>query len=326
MKGLPSKRVSSNFLVGVFVFFGTLCILGAIIWLGYSQLLKETIEYVTYFDTSVEGLEPGSAVKYQGVPIGTVSKIQVAPDTRLVEVVMQVNKHLAINDSIRAKLEFAGIAGGKFVQLHYLSDSVLLKTTPQINFEIPEKYIFIKSSPSGFQEFEISAKQLLENIQKFEFGEVSKSAVNFLNSISAFFNNKQLASTVANLDSTTRNLNELLVSANQSNIISNLSKTSDTLYKTALELKQVANSLNAEIQGLNLKSHIDRAFALYDTAILSATKVIDKISFRTENVLFEINEAVDEIRTTNKQLRKSLRAISESPSTIFLSYPPKPEK
>ena len=42
--------------------------------------------YVTYFDESVQGLQVDSIVKFRGVDIGTVRKIGVAPDQRLVEV------------------------------------------------------------------------------------------------------------------------------------------------------------------------------------------------------------------------------------------------
>ena len=49
-------------------------------WLSANKFLKEQIYYVTYFDGSVEGLNVGSPVKYQGVPCGAVQALEVAPD------------------------------------------------------------------------------------------------------------------------------------------------------------------------------------------------------------------------------------------------------
>jgi len=47
--------------------------------------------YATYFDESVQGLQVDSAIKYRGVEIGKVQSIGVAPDYRLIEVIMKID-------------------------------------------------------------------------------------------------------------------------------------------------------------------------------------------------------------------------------------------
>ena len=58
--------------VGIFVIAATLIGVGTAIWLGASRFFENTSLMVTYFSESVQGLEPGSAVKYRGVPAGRV--------------------------------------------------------------------------------------------------------------------------------------------------------------------------------------------------------------------------------------------------------------
>jgi phospholipid/cholesterol/gamma-HCH transport system substrate-binding protein len=82
---------TSKFLIGLFVITGLLIGAVVIIWVSAADLFMKGSTYVTYFDESVQGLQNDSAVKYRGVEIGKVDSIKVAPDYRLIEVVMKIN-------------------------------------------------------------------------------------------------------------------------------------------------------------------------------------------------------------------------------------------
>lgn len=86
-----ARKKSVYFVVGFFVTVGTLAAVSMILWLGASKYLRKGVKYVTYFDESVQGLQVDSAVKYRGVEIGSVEKIRVAPDDRLIEVVIKAD-------------------------------------------------------------------------------------------------------------------------------------------------------------------------------------------------------------------------------------------
>ena len=70
MAEIKSRKKNQPFLVGLFTLLGLSIIIVTIIWLGANEFFKQQKFYVTYFDTSVEGLTIGSPVKYQGVPVG----------------------------------------------------------------------------------------------------------------------------------------------------------------------------------------------------------------------------------------------------------------
>ena len=67
-----------KFEVGIFVIIATAIGIGAVVWLGASRFFQETQHFVTYFSESVQGLDPGSSVKYRGVPAGRVDTISIA--------------------------------------------------------------------------------------------------------------------------------------------------------------------------------------------------------------------------------------------------------
>ncbi|RLB41487.1 MAG: hypothetical protein DRH12_08010 [Deltaproteobacteria bacterium] len=93
----------SKFAVGLFVLGGSIAAVVLLIFLGATHLFQKGQYYVTYFDESVQGLIKDSPVKYRGVPIGRVDRIRVAPDGRLVEVVLKVESGAKLDDTIVAQ-------------------------------------------------------------------------------------------------------------------------------------------------------------------------------------------------------------------------------
>src|SRR4051812_46819040 len=77
---------TNHWKLGLFVVVGIVMSLTTVAVLGARSLRTEVGRYVSYFDESVQGLEVGSPIKFRGVTIGTVARIDVAPDHRHVEV------------------------------------------------------------------------------------------------------------------------------------------------------------------------------------------------------------------------------------------------
>ena len=75
----------------MFVFFGVVTAIALVFVYGAGRYLHETRQYVTYFAESVQGLEVNAPVKFRGLQIGRVEDIKLAPDGRLIEVLMRVD-------------------------------------------------------------------------------------------------------------------------------------------------------------------------------------------------------------------------------------------
>jgi phospholipid/cholesterol/gamma-HCH transport system substrate-binding protein len=79
---------------------------------------KGTSYFITFKETSVNGLLVGAPVKYQGVEVGKVSNIKVHPDdlsSILVE--LEIDKYFPMKIDMSATMTFAGITGSKFIEL-----------------------------------------------------------------------------------------------------------------------------------------------------------------------------------------------------------------
>ena len=95
-----SKKASPT-LVGLFVLGAILIAVGAIVFLGTTRLFTKEKKCVCFFRQSVTGLQVGAAVKFKGVPIGQVTKIQIRfdPDaTSYVKILFRINTDTVVNN------------------------------------------------------------------------------------------------------------------------------------------------------------------------------------------------------------------------------------
>jgi ABC-type transporter Mla subunit MlaD len=323
-KKIATRRFSSPFLIGLFIIVGSFVLIALIIWLGASQLFTENQSYVTYFDTSVEGLETGSPVKYQGVPVGTIDAIHVAPDGKLIEVVMKIEKDIDIDSKLRIKAEYAGIAGGKFLQLFYPTEPDVANIYPKLNFE--PKYPVIRSAPSGIERMETAVRDIITDLQQFRAKDISDATLRLLNNSNQFFENKQLYDIVANLNKSSLALHSFLANLDTSGIAQNIAATSRNFYETSNRLEKFTDSLNRQIANLNLKYKLDNAFAQIDTTLATTKSTVSNLGYRGESLLYGISETLEQLKVTNRQIRKTLRGLSDNPTAVFFSDPPPKEK
>ena len=146
--------------LGLFVIVGIGVALAALLLLGARSWGKKTVEVVSYFDESVQGLEQGTSVKFRGVTVGRVSAIDIARDLRHVQVTSELSvekvsrldlglsgnklKRNKIPPDLRVQLAQTGITGVRFVLIDFFDP----KSNPvePLPFETPSNYIPTASS------------------------------------------------------------------------------------------------------------------------------------------------------------------------------------
>ena len=157
---------TNHWKIGLFVVLGVVLAMATVAYLGARSLKKESVEYVTFFDESVQGLDLSSPVKFRGVTIGTVSSIDVAPDQRHVAVYYDLgvkalkrlgldtkkgadsksaDTKIAIPPGLRVQLASAGVTGVKFLQIDFFP--VEQYPEPELPFGKPGNYIPGAASP-----------------------------------------------------------------------------------------------------------------------------------------------------------------------------------
>lgn len=135
---------TNHYKLGLFVLLGMGLALAFVVSLGASNWNEATVRYDSYFDESIQGLEPGSPVKFRGVTVGRVAAIGIAPDQRHVRVGCELavpdlqrnnlggsgESALAIHPDLRAQLAQAGLTGVKFVLLDYFDEAEPIEELP----------------------------------------------------------------------------------------------------------------------------------------------------------------------------------------------------
>lgn len=141
--------------LGLFVIVGFGVAFAALVLFGAHSWSKDTVEFVSFFDESVQGLEIGSPVKFRGVTVGRVSAIDIAENLRHVQVTSELNVEqvgrlnlgthskghsgIVMHPDMRVQLAQAGITGVKFILIDFFES----KTNPVVPlpFKPPRNYI-----------------------------------------------------------------------------------------------------------------------------------------------------------------------------------------
>ena len=196
---------ASKFLIGLFVITGTMIAVIIIIWVGAADFFMSGSTYVTYFDESVQGLQADSAVKYRGVEVGKVKSISVAPDDRLIEVVMKVDLTEDLQSNTETQLRTAGITGIVFIELDQVKPGEK-SSSPTITFKT--KYPVIPSRRSDISRFLADTNEIMKNIKAIDFSGLSDQLKNTTKAVETFLAGKHTGNIMANLESTTANIDK----------------------------------------------------------------------------------------------------------------------
>ena len=194
-------------MVGLFVITGVFIGAAAIVWVGAANYFQKGARYVTYFDESVQGLQVDSRVKYRGVDVGSVERIGVAPDQRLVEVVIKIDLEGDVENNMVTQLKAAGITGIVFVELdrHYHDEQAFLPPAG-----MKTDYPVIPSQPSQTKQMLSSIDRIMDMIVQVDLKGISDQIRLTSRSIETFFTNKEMTNIVRNLDTTTAALERSL--------------------------------------------------------------------------------------------------------------------
>jgi len=109
---------ASHFVIGLFVLIMTGAAFGFVIWLAKLEVDRELDYYTVLFDDGVAGLSVGGDVRYNGIPVGSVTSIVLDPnDSRRVKVAVEVPANTPVRQGTEARLALQGITGVAYVEL-----------------------------------------------------------------------------------------------------------------------------------------------------------------------------------------------------------------
>ena len=296
--------------VGIFVIIAVVIGLGAAIWLGASRYLADESQAVTFFSESVQGLDPGAAVKYRGVPAGRVDQIKIAPDGDLIEVVMSIDNRYAemlVKDpTLRAQLQLSGITGLRYVEIDRQSGDAL-ENAPTLSFE-PE-YPLIPSTPSQFK----AIQEALEDI----YGRVMSV---------------DLAGISGDIRATLQSADQLLRDDRVQRILNNLSTITDSASRVTLNMEKATEGVRLEPVVAELRQATVEAKGLIGDLregqtgrdLRSAVREVDGLARTSQSFVLDLQGLVERLNRTTDNLQQLTEALRQQPSSLLFSSPPPP--
>ena len=340
---------TSNFMLGLFVTIGVLLAAAAILWWGASKYFQKGSPHVTYFDESVQGLQVDSSVKYRGVDVGRVEQIRVAPDNKLIAVIMKIELQGDVEKNTVAQLKAAGITGIVFVDLDRRNpeDPDL---SPKLAFT-PD-YPLIPSRPSQVNKILTGIDVVMEKVKDVDFQEVFRQTEKEVRDLSAqiqqtaksmegFFKGPASQSILKNVESATRRADEglfriekILAEGNLERILARTESAATRMDRSLVRVDKVlaeanVESLRQDVQSVlqesrnvltALKEEI-RSMKLGETT-LPVRELAENLDKRTRTIGNEIRILSENLRRASERFEIILENAETRPSDFIFSGPP----
>ena len=245
--------------VGTFVLAVIFLAFVAILWLGSTEFGQQAKRYYIFFRGSVAGLNKGSQVQYNGIPVGRVVDIRVDPNNlEQIQVMVEIDTSIVeIKSDARAFLDANILNGIATIQIRggTLEASDLAPAPGH-------KYPVIKAGRSELEEVKASLPELVADI---------KTAAHSLNALLDEQNRQAVSDTLRNVQTITsalvepsKEVNEVVDNANKAVVelrtfFQNLDQSytekgglKDQLSQTLGDADRLAKNLNEASRQLQL--------------------------------------------------------------------------
>jgi phospholipid/cholesterol/gamma-HCH transport system substrate-binding protein len=317
--------IKTKFSVGIFVLLGLFVAFIAIIWLGMSHFFEQGQLYSAYFDDSVQGLAIDSPVKYRGVTIGRVADILVAPDAKLIEIVLKIESDMKPDKNIVAQLKSVGITGIMFVELD-IKRRGEPDLSPPLNF--PPRYTVIDTKPSEIRSLIDNINDVIKQLQNMDLGGISDKFKKTLDGINIAVNDAKignLSSDIrASLDRWNAAMDSIENAGNTFKLFTlNTDKTISNLNGTLAKVDKIVADNQDGISKIieNFNQTVNSAGNL----IQKGTSLVEKTDYNLSSLQKQLLATMQSIEKTSETLNRSIELISDQPSTLLFGNPP-PEK
>ncbi|MHB8092950.1 MAG: MlaD family protein [Syntrophales bacterium] len=320
----------TKFITGLFVLSGLLLGAIAIIWLGASDIFLKGALYNVYFDESVQGLQVDSTVKYRGVEIGKVESIKVAPDNKLIEVVMKIDLSSDLQKNTYAQLRTAGITGIVFIELDRISPDIVVDFR---DVPFSSDYPIIPSRRSETSRLLSDANTILRNVKAIDFKGVSEQIKDSARSLEVFMTDRRLTRIIANLESASLNLDrsaagikEKIDTFETESVRKDISATLAETHVLIKSTRQEISATLAETRGLIISARQEIEAMQLPRQAAKAGEAIEALDKSSRSVALKLQDSAENLRTASESLKNLAESLKNNPSELIFSRPAPPRK
>lgn len=282
-------------LIGAFTIGVFLLALGFVMWMSKSSGDRRLAEYEVVFNEAVTGLSVGGLVQYNGIKVGEVSALSLAPDDpRKVIARVKLDSAAPVRQDTRAKLGLQGVTGLAFIQLSGGSpESPPLQPTRE--HPIPQ----IPSEESALSKLLASGEDAVTSVNDILWR---------MNEILSDENVAHIGKTLQNIDSITSTLAEQR--ADIGGAVQQLTEATGQIRHTLTAITQMANTTNALVRDdvRTLLKSTDKALSTIGKVAESADMLIDDNRGAIDRFA---NQGLRQLGPTLSELHETLRSLKQ---------------
>ncbi|MFT4257014.1 MAG: MlaD family protein [Pseudoxanthomonas sp.] len=289
-------------LIGAFTLLVSAGLLLFGLWAAKYSTERTWQEYRVVFNEAVTGLSAGSPVQYNGISIGSITKLSLAPnDPRQVIARIRLDAEAPVKTDTRAKLAITSLTGPTIIQLSGGSPQAPALTSVDRS-EAP----IIKTTPSALQNITDTANRIVDR----------------LDTVLSEANMASIGNTLQNLDAVTgsiaaqkEDLQALIVNARQAS-----EKLDATLATTQGTMERLDRNLVQQLPQLVEK--LDSTLARLDSAADNADAILGEnraaISNFANDGLAQLGPTLTELRGLVRDLRRVSDRLEGNPARYLL--------
>jgi ABC-type transporter Mla subunit MlaD len=325
------------FKLGLFVLGAVAIGVTAVVVLGAGTLLEKKLPVETYVDESIQGLDVGAPVKFRGVRVGELEKIDFVTqaygvkDGRIRLLIAlhpestprsvsqgdprEVCERMA-NEGMRIRLASAGLTGGTYLELDLMEP----KEHPPMEISWTPQYPYIPSVPSTGIRLTTHVENILEHVEKMKLDTISEKIVVLLESLDGLV--KKVDPALADIGKVATDADGLIKDARRV-VNEDLGKDLKSLVTTTRDVmeKEVGPAVR------NIRASVDHVPPTFDK-IDATLERIGATLRRVDRTLAEnggsMDEALDNLRVVTQDLRDLTGQVKRYPaSALFGEAPPK---
>ena len=289
-------------LIGVFTLIVSLFLLLFALWAAKYSSEQSWREYLVVFNEPVTGLSEGSTVQYNGISVGVVQRLRLAPDDpRRVIAQLRLQADAPIKADTRAKISMPSLTGSPIIQLTGGSPG-----SPALADVDPREIPVIQTEASALQNIADTANRLVARLDQVLSEE----------------NVKRVAATLENIESMTgavaeqrEDLRALIVNARQAS-----EQLQGTLATTNRAVEDIDRELVAKLPGL--VSRLDSTLNSLDSAAGNADAILGEnraaINSFANDGLAQLGPSLGELRLLVRDLRRISDQFDAGPARYLL--------
>ena len=292
---------AQKFRLGIFVIIGMVILSAFIIIPIGMKMSQHQKTYVSYFEgESLQGLEQGAAVKFNGVAIGTVQRVTyTAEDINKMKVELSVMESFPMRVDMYATTGLIGITGLKYVEISGGSNgAAMLKA----GGEVPTR-------SSLFASVGEKAEVLIGKVE---------TLLNHLNTVTDPDSLRSVKIIMDNLAGLTGDARTVFSSVGgvvpaAVRIIDTVQLAVGEIHRITQDVKELTDTLKNGVNGANIPAIMARA----DSTVTSVKALTENLSMMVLQTREDFSVSMENLREALESANQLMKMLAENPSLLI---------